>query len=97
MISYRYEPWKNRDQPRITLEELEHNVIETGIYWLCGSYSITAGCHHDAAIALLAHARELNQSDFDRKEMEIKLNQAYRFFEFQEDLPWSIPDVDNDG
>jgi hypothetical protein len=71
----------------ITLAELEKRVVNTAVYALCGSASITAGCRADAATLVLVWAYASGKTEFDPEEVEAKTEEAYQYFEFGESHP----------
>jgi hypothetical protein len=66
----------------MTITDLERRVVDTAIYALCGSGSITAGCRANAAVLVLVWALVSGRKDFDMAEIDAKTEQAYRYFEF---------------
>ena len=70
----------------MTIPDLEKRVVSAAIYALCGSGSITAGCHADAATLVLVWAKSTGLQEFDEQEIEAKTEEAYNYFEFGADV-----------
>jgi hypothetical protein len=71
----------------ITMAELERRVIDSAMYALCGSASITAQCRSDAAVLVLVWAQASGQEVFDSWEIDRKTEEAYKYFEFGQSHP----------
>lgn len=78
---------------KITLRELEQRVVNSAIYALCGSASITAGCRANADVLVLVWAQASGASEFDLDEIDAKTEQAYRYFEFHDSFGEPEPGV----
>lgn len=66
----------------ITIDQLEKRVASSAVYAVCGSGSITAGCHRDADVLVLVWAYASGQIEFNEKEIEAKTEEAYQYFEY---------------
>lgn len=66
----------------ITLDDLEKRVVASAIHALCGSGSITAGCHANAAVLVLVWAQASGATEFDLDEIDAKTEEAYQYFEY---------------
>jgi len=68
----------------MTIADLERRVIDSAIYALCGSGSITAGCRANADVLVLVWAQASGKTEFDFEEIDAKTEQAYRYFEYHD-------------
>lgn len=65
----------------MTMADLERRVVDSAVYALCGSGSISSECRRDAAVLVLVWARASDSQVFDEQEVDAKTEEAYQYFE----------------
>lgn len=66
----------------MTIDDLKERVVNSAIYALCGSGSITAGCRANADVLVLVWAQASGLSEFNADEIDVKTEEAYQYFEY---------------